>query len=166
MNAPRILYSTNCLLTYRISQLYYSDTHYIWAASEAGTEVDSDPLLSNPPTSQPMHRYRQLNVESRGDDRHGLFIKEQKAGIRYGAEVKCKDNVISRKDKGKILKMVELSTPADFKPLLYTMAYDDVKKLLCKPDIGELSHPCSSEFLIKALPRSLFRVHDFSEFMT
>lgn len=165
MKAPRILYSTNCLLAYRVNQLYYDDKHYIWAATEAGTEVDADPLLANPPTSQPMHRYKQLALESQRGDLHGLFIKEQKAGIRRGAEVKYETNVISAKHRDTIFKMVELSVPADFKPLLYAMAYDDVKDLVRVPEVGELAHPCSSEFLIEALPRALFRVHDLTDLM-
>ncbi|WP_461210287.1 hypothetical protein [Desulfocurvus sp. DL9XJH121] len=165
MKASKILYSTNCLLAYRINQLYYDDKHYVWAASEAGSEVDSDCLLANPPTSQPMHRYKQLALESQRGDLHGLFIKEQKTGIRRGAEVKYEARIISSKQKKDIFKIVELSTPPDFKPLMYQMTYDDVKQLISIPDIGELAHPCSSEFLILSLPRELFRVHDFSELM-
>lgn len=165
MKAPRILYSTNCLLAYRVNQLYYDDMHYIWAASEAGTEVDADPLLANPPTAQPMHLYKQLALESQSGDLHGLFINKQKIGIRRGAQVKYETNLISAKSREKVFKMVEMSVPADFKPYLYEMAYDDVKHLIREPKVGKRSHPCSAEYLIEALPRSLFRVHDFTDLM-
>ena len=163
MANPKILYSTNTLLAYRISRKFYKDNHYVWCAPKAGSTSLYGALLENPPTSQPLYRYKSLKEEALKGDLHGPLIKEQKVGLRKGAEIKLKERIITEEDKDKINSIVDISSQADYKPLLYIIPYENVKSLLKEVDIKDKAHPMSEEYIIESLPGDLFDIIDLDK---
>ena len=159
---PKILYSTNTYISYRISEKYYEGKHYVYCSSKAGCESLSDRIIDNPPTSCPMYRYKQLKEESQTGELHGL-IKEQKSGLRKGVIEKYKKGIITSKQKKDLLYIIEHSQNTDFKPLLYLIPYENVKELLKEVKVEDKAHPLSEEYIIEELPSDYFEILDLND---
>ena len=158
MKEPRILYSTNTLLAYRISKKYYDDVHYVWCAPEFGSPPIVGGVVGNPPTARPLHRYRLLQVESQAGDLHSALIAEQKSGLRKGAEEKLNAHIIVTTERDEILQVVDSAPLSEFKPLIYIMVFDDVKLLAKRVAVAKRAHPLSEEYIIEALPGDAFEI--------
>ena len=160
---PKLLYSASTLAAYRISKKYFRDLHYVWCSPEFGSPPLGGVLTSNPPTSRPFYRYKALQKESQAGDLHSAFIADQKAGLRKGAVEKCKAKLISRKERDEIIAAIEKLSPADFKPLIYVMPFEDVKRIIQSVPVDKRAHPLSEEYIIEALPGDLFDVLNLDE---
>jgi hypothetical protein len=119
MSSPKIIYSTNTKLAYQISKRYYGDEHYVWCAPAFGSINLTGDLNQNPPTSRPLYRYNILQEESQKSDLHSSLIKEQKIGLKNGANFKLKEGVINPVQHDEIIAIVDLAYPIDFKPYIY-----------------------------------------------
>lgn len=142
---------------------FYQNRHYVWCSPRFGSVSVTGSLDSNPPTSRPLSRYKQLQQESRAGDLHSALIKEQKAGLRKGAETKLLAGVITEGDRDEIIEVVAAAQQADFKPLIYVMPYAAVKSLIKKVPVLERAHPMSIEYIIEDLPHDQFDILDLSE---
>ena len=158
MNEPRILYSTNTLLAYKINKKYYQDIHYIWCAPEFGSAPIGGGKPGNPPTSRPLYRYRLLQEESQAGDLHSALIGEQKSGLRKGAESKLKAKVITKPERDEIIQVIDAAPLTEYKPLIYTMTFADVKKMAKRVPVAERAHPLSEEYIIEKLPGDAFDI--------
>lgn len=158
MKEPRILYSTNTVLAYRINRKYYGDVHYVWCAPEFGSAPLGGGAPGNPPTSRPLHRYRQLQAESQAGDLHSSLIGEQKAGLRKGADEKLKGGVITPPECDEIIQVIDSAPLSDFKPVIYAMAFAAVKHLAKRVPVAQRAHPLSEEYIIETLAGDIFDI--------
>ena len=153
---PRILYSANAELAYKIGTRFYGDVHFVWCSPDFGSGGSGPGDDRNPPTSRPYKRYRDLAEEAEGGDTHGLLIASTRTGLRKGVIAKYKQGVISLDERNEILEIIERAPPADYKPLMYVMPYEDVKHLVRTIPVADRAHALSMELLIEELPGNLF----------
>jgi len=159
---PNLLYSTNCVLAYRISKQFYEDLHYVWCSTVFGSLGITGDLLANPASSRPLYRYKTLKAETeRGGDAHSDMIVAQRAGIKKGAEEKHKAGKITQDERDEILEVVDTAERSDFKPLTYLMPFAKVKHLLKTTPVSKRAHPLSEEYIIEELPADCFDIIEF-----
>ncbi len=158
MKEPRLLYSTNTTLAYRISRRYYDDLHYVWCTPDFGSPDSTSDLTDNPPTSQALHRYNSLKDEVQGGDLHGPYISLNKTGIMKGAEIKYSKGTIDLKQRDEIISVVNIAPINEFLPLVYVMVYDEVKGLLKSVEVTDRARPTSEEYIIEELPSYRFNI--------
>jgi hypothetical protein len=111
-----------------------------------------------PPSAIPGEIYDRLHDDVIRGDRHSGWIAKNKAGLIKGAECKERDGVISATQKAEIISAVTNAEVRDFRPLLYVMPYQRVKRWTNEVPTGERAHPLSIEFIIESLPRQAFDV--------
>lgn len=78
MPNPLLLYSTNTLLAYHISQTYYGELHYVWCSALFGAANIPSPYYPNPPSSSPQGIYETLLKAVESGDRHSEKIRLDK----------------------------------------------------------------------------------------
>ena len=164
MSEPKLLYSTNTLLAHRISRKYYGDVHYVYCTSDFGCSSLSNSLDVKPPTSSPLKIYRMLQEEVERGDLHSDKIDKNRIGLRKGVQAKFDARIVTDEDRQEILKVIERAEVREFKPLMYTMIYKEVKHLLTSIPVEDRAHPLANEYIIQCLPRNLFVVQSYDEF--
>lgn len=161
MAKPLVLYSMNTWLAFKISELYYKDEHYVWCTPYF------DPRRSNyngsavPPSSSPLEMYVTLAAEVARGDRHSAKIKENRTGIRRGANVKRHAGIIDEDQERDIISIVRKAGHRDFRPLMYVIPYSLVVRKLREPPPEDKAHPLSAEYIIDRLPRRCFDIIEF-----
>ena len=160
MSEPLILYSTNTWLAYIISQVYYGGEHYVWCSPYFNSFSIPSSEQTIPPSSTPGHLYSLLSDEVFSGERHSDKIKQNKAGLRRGANAKEQAGVITNKQRLEIFAVVSRAQIIDFRPILYVIPYPLVSDLIVEVPVAERSHPLSMECRIERLPRSCFDVID------
>jgi len=111
-----------------------------------------------PPSAIPGEIYDRLHDDVSRGDKHSGWIAKNKTGLIKGAEIKEGEGVISAKEKAEIVSVVTNAEVRDFKPLLYVMPYQKVKRWLREVPAAERAHPMSVEYIIEKLPRTAFDV--------
>jgi hypothetical protein len=164
MEKPLILYSTNTWLAYRIAQRYYETEHYVWCTPYFDPRRAGDRDSAVPPTSSPFEVYCSLVEEVARRDRHSAKIKENRAGILRGANVKRQSGVIDAGQEKDIVSIVDLADFGDFRPLMYVIPYSEVIDRMREPPPEDKAHPLSEEYIIDRLPRPLFDIIEFGEY--
>lgn len=114
-----------------------------------------------PPTSCPGAIYHQLDAEVRAGDRHSGKIKENRDGIRRGANAMLLGGMIDEDEHREIEQMVQNASVQEFRPLIYVIPTHLVSDRLGRVAVAERAHPLSVEFVIERLPRTSFDVIDF-----
>jgi hypothetical protein len=160
MSLPKILYSTNVLLAYRISRKYYNDIHYVWCSDNIGNDSVTGTLISNPPSSQPLRLYKGLQADVTSGDLHSALISEKKTGIENGAQIQYTTGNITIDQRDEIIYAVQKSPITEFKPLIYVIPYSDVKHLVKPASPYKTARPTSVEYIIEKLPGNLFDIID------
>jgi hypothetical protein len=152
MAVPRIIYSTNTLLAYRISVKYYKNLHWVWCTPDFGSKTVTGTLLANPPSSQALHIYKSFKIDVEAGDLHSTLIAKNKIGIKKGAETKYKSKKITLSERNEIYISVDKASISEYKPLIYEMVYEDVKHLVkvVPPELA--ARPTSVEYIIEELP--------------
>jgi hypothetical protein len=158
-----ILYSTNTALSYKIAKKYYRNEHFVWCTFRFNPRSTLGILEENPQSSDPYYRYRQLSCEISGPDGHGALIRETKAGLKKGAEIKYSTGIINELQRNEILTIVEKASLQEFKPLLYAIPYSKVKHILKEVPIGDRASPTSDEYIIESLSEDCFDILDLGE---
>ena len=158
MEEPKYLKSTQTSLAYRINQIYYGEVHFVYAAPDGSGAAVCSPLEANPPSSDPMDIYTRLLREIGTNDSGGELIGKNKIGLRKGVQVKLDSEIINEIQRREILQMVEKANVRDFRPVMYTMLCTEVEYLLEPVPIDVKANVASREFMIKELPRDLFRI--------
>ena len=157
MKPPLLLYSTNTWLAYSIAERFYGGIHYAWCSpffdgSTAALHVNV------PPSSSPAEIYWNLWQETRRGERHSAVMKNNRAGILQGAEVKATEGIITPAQAMDIEKTVNSANPSEFRPLLFVIPFAGVEELVGEVPVLERAHPLSLEFRVTALPRGRFDV--------
>ena len=154
-----ILYSTNSVLAYRISEQYYGGLHYVWCSTVFGSLGLGTLLCSNPASSTPYERYRRLQQEvGPPADLHSTMIAAQRVGIKFGATAKYKAGKITADERDEVIQIVDEAEASDFVPLMYVMPYQKVKNLVKRVPLSTRAHPLSDEWVIEELPTGHFDI--------
>jgi hypothetical protein len=111
-----------------------------------------------PPSAIPGEIYDRLYRDVQGGDRHSDWIDSNREALRRGARCKKSEGVITAKQKAEIISVVKDAPIASFKPLLYVIPFQRVKRLLREVPADRRAHPMSLEYIIEKLPRSSFDV--------
>jgi hypothetical protein len=152
-----VLYSTNTLLAYSVSEKYYKCIHYFWCSPYF--DPHSAPLsVSLPPTSSPAEVYNSLYEEVTRGDMHSAKIAQNRSGIVAGATIHKSNNTITSDEFDEIVQIVQAAQVQDFKPLLFVAPYERLKGNIKKVAISARSHPLSSEYVADNVHRSDFDV--------
>jgi hypothetical protein len=113
-----------------------------------------------PPSAMPGEIYDMLFREVQSGDHHSAWIAKNKAGILKGADCKREDGIITPRQKGEIASIVAKAEVRDFRPLLYIIPFDRIKRLVKQVPPNECANPLSIEYIIENLPRSCFDAID------
>lgn len=159
---PNVLFSTNCLLAYRICKQFYENLHYVWCATIFGSPDVDDPLVRNPRSSAPYERFSELKKDTgRSGDHHSNIVSDQRTGIKRGAEAQFTAGEITEDERDEILEIVDAAEISDFEPLMYVIPFQKVKRIAKKVPVSKRAHPLSDEWLIPRLPRDYFEIIRF-----
>jgi hypothetical protein len=99
-----------------------------------------------------------INVDK--PDRHSTKIKQNKSGLRRGANFKQARGDITEAQRLEIFDKVRLAQLADFKPLLYVIPYSLVSSLLVAVPVKHRANTMADEFIIQRLSRTSFDIID------
>lgn len=114
--------------------------------------------MTTPPTSSPAEIYRSLQDEVSRGDRHSHKIRNNRSGLVQGAGLKRQSHKISDEQYSDIVAIIDAAQPADFRPLLYIMPFEQVRHLLRRVAVADRAHPLSIEYVVESLPRRLFDI--------
>lgn len=159
---PLLLYSAGTWLSHVIAKDYYNDQHYLWCTPIFDAKAVAQPSAVPPPSSCPKEIYLELAKAVTLGDTHCPKIKLVKEGILRGAQAKRKAGIITASEFKRIGEMVELAQVRDFKPYIYIMVFEDVKRLLLDVSPEKRANSLSPEYIIEHLPRPFFEVIDLS----
>ena len=115
MRPPLLLYSTQTLLAYHINERYYGGLHYVWCSEFFGSGSIA-PGRPVPPSACPQEIYEELLQDIQNADRHSDKIRQNKAGLRRGADFEYSKGIITDSERLEIFNKVRLATFIDFKP--------------------------------------------------
>ena len=160
-----VLYSTNTWLAHKISREYYDDFHFVWCSPYFSARSLSGYDYTNPPSSSPGEIYERLFADVAAGDRNSPKIEDNRAGIIDGAEKKCAEERITKKQLREIREMVEDAEMLSFIPLLYIIPFASVVNMIMEAPIDARANPLSKEYIIERLPRSHFDVIEFRRFL-
>ena len=156
MESPRVLWSVNSELAFRINVNYYGDVHFVWCTPDFGSYVSKGSPLNNPPTAQVLYRYKELDEAAKSGDLHSSAISGNRMGLRQGVEAKYAEEVIDEEQREALYFIIEETACIGFRPLIYVMAYEEVKDITSTVTPAAAARPSSTEYLIKELPGSMF----------
>lgn len=123
MSSGLFLYSVNTWLSYKISQTYYENKHYVWCAPSFNPK-------GNPPSSNPAELYNGLKKDIDGKDYHSSKIDQNRVGLLRGAEFKKAAGVINELQEKDIKSIVKAAEIEDFRPLIYVISLNSVSLIL------------------------------------
>lgn len=156
-----VLYSTNTSLAHKVSKEYYDDFHFVWCSPYFSARAVSGYDYTNPPSSSPGEIYDRLFADVAAGDRHSAKINDNRTGIIKGAEKKCAEGRITRKQLREIREIVEDAETLSFIPLLYIIPFASVVNMVKDSPIHARANPLSKEYIIERLPRSHFDIIEF-----
>ena len=158
-----LYYSTNTYLAFIINQNFYNKKHYVWCSpifdSQSLGEYDIRKRI--PPSSNPSKIYISLKEDIRLNDLHSSKIEQNKRGIKAGAAHMLRNNVITEHEFGLITKMVDSSSPSDYRPLVYLIPKEFVEDKIELVDVDSRANPLSVEYRIFNLEECEFEIIEF-----
>lgn len=158
MPDPLFLYSTNTLLAFHLNQTYYGELHYVWCSPFFGAANIPSPYRPNPPSSSPQEIYESLTKDIQNNDRHSAKVKNNKAGLRRGANFKHQRGFITDLQRHEIFDKLRLAQITDFRPLIYLIPFPLVQTLARSVPVPHRANALVEEFIIERLPRSSFDI--------
>ena len=84
IHTQNILYSTNTWLSFKISEIYYLDKHYVWCTPFFDGDNTSKHVFALPPSSTPKDIGQRLQNEIKFGDRHSTKIESNRTGLIKG----------------------------------------------------------------------------------
>lgn len=150
----KILYSVNTWLAYKISEVYYKDTHYVWCAPSFNTAGE------NPPSSDPSMIYSTLAKDVVGKDKHSAKISQNRTGIIKSADIKLREGVITEAQREDIIKIANNAELQDFRPLIYAIPHYLVEADVKPAAIEIKANYFSKEFILEKLKKEHFDIID------
>jgi hypothetical protein len=157
----KLLYSVNALLAYRIANRLYKQRHYVWGSPHFSGNSVSKVVGTNPPTSLPVHIYKNLFAEASNGDLHSANIARIRSGLLKGVSAKHVDGTIDDATRLDLIDTISQAQTIDFKPLLFVIpATADVEAAASFVKLPHRASILSQEYLFPALHESLFDVID------
>jgi len=154
MAHANFLYSINSYLAYEINEKYYKGNHFVWCAPLFDTE-------NSPPSANPKDLFSRISQDVIKGDLHSPLIDQNKAGLRRGAENRKNQGLITLKDENEILSIIDNATIQVFRPVLYIIDRNKIKKRLENVTVGQRAGILSEEFKIDKLRTDEFDIIDF-----
>jgi TIR domain len=156
---PLLLYSVNTSLAFRINEQFYRQIHYSWCAPYFDMRRNQiSGIGKSPPSSNPFEIYASFLRDARSGDLHSPLIKQNKAGILRGAQVRIEKGQITPEARHEIEQILDVTVASDYTPLIYVIPTHSIRNLIKKVDVSRRAHPFSPEFIIEDLPRSKFDI--------
>ncbi len=156
MKSPHILWSVQTELAYRINVNYYGDVHWVWCTTDFGSSVSKGNPLSNPLSAQALPKYIELNEAAKSGDLHSSAISNNITGLRVGVESKYAEGIIGESEREDIYFIIENTECGGFRPLIYAIAYEEVKDITYAVTAAAAASPSSIEYIIEKLPGAMF----------
>lgn len=155
MKEPLLLYSANTWLAYAVAERYYGGVHFAWC-SPVYNGSTAEPHVNIPPSSSPAEIYRSLFREVDRGERHSKAIKNNRKGIKKGADAKLEAGVIGSDEHASIMRTLENAEVRDFRPVLYVIPFDRVRGTVVDVPVQQRAHPLSIEYRVENLSRDCF----------
>ncbi|MEP4534444.1 MAG: hypothetical protein ABJ004_15235 [Cyclobacteriaceae bacterium] len=150
----KALYSVNTWIAFKIAEVYYHNTHYVWCAPFFNANG------ANPPSSDPSRIYNIIAEDVLGKDKHSSKISQNRAGLIKGADIKLQEGVINKEQHKEILEIANNAEFLDFRPLVYVIPYSLVKDVAKPASIKIKANYFSKEFIIETLKPEQFDILD------
>lgn len=157
-NENPVLYSMGTVLAYEIANTYYDNKHYVWCTTKFHS-------VSQPATSDPYRIGKVYLEHSTTGDRHSPSIIGNIAGVLRGAEMKCKEGIISNEENQLIHRIVNLARYKDFLPVLFIIDTKAVQDRCIEVPAKDRAGTDSIEYIIEDLSSDEFQIIDFSSFL-
>jgi hypothetical protein len=154
MTSKIILYCQKTLIDLKIAERFYVDMHYCWVT----TEFDKK---DNPTSSNPKKRYEILKNDVDSGDLDSLMIKQNKSGMKNGANKLRLDGIISVQQESEIIDIIDGALINHFKPKILVIPYDLVKLDLRPVSPNKRANTLSDEYIIEKLSRDKFDIIEF-----
>jgi hypothetical protein len=155
-----LFYSTNSYLSYHINTTFYDDKHYVWCSPVFDpTRLDaSDPRRRIPKSSSPLGIYRTYLEDVDSKDLHSDAIRRNKLGLKAGAAIKLKEEVIDGDEYQMIIDIVDASGIQDFAPVIYVIPEHLVASKIKRVSVSSQANPLSTEYIIENLAKGEFEL--------
>lgn len=151
------LYSTNTLLSYRISKEFYKGRFYVWCAPVFETPKDPMNIYSKiPGSSSPFEIYKEYKRDVESNDLHSSKIESNRSGLKRGALAAYNKGWIDDVELNTINQMIDQADITMFKPILYIIQRSKVEKELIVVPVKEKANPLSVEYKIEELTEDKF----------
>ena len=161
MPEPLVFYSTNTLLAYHISELYYGNKHFVWCTPHFDSWTGTG-TYTVPDSSSPKQIFVDLYRAVSKMDKHSTKIKENKVGLKKGVAAKRAAGIINDAQAKQILGLIKKAESGHFTPYLYVIPYALVRDQLIEVPLEERANPAAEEYKILELPRSCFDRIDYA----
>ena len=159
MESPHIIWSVQTELEWKINYKYYGDIHYVWCTPDFGSSVSKGNPWNNPPSAQVLWRYKDLDEAAKSGDLHSHAISDKRTGLREGVEAKYAEDIIEESQRDEIYYIIGNTECGGFRPLIYAMAYEEVKDITYTVPAADAARPSSTEYIIEKLPGSMFNYY-------
>jgi len=156
-----LLYSTNTLMAYGISEQHYGGSHWVWCSPFF--KPDATAAAAMPETAVLALIYSGFRRAVYGGDLHSAWIERNKAGLTKGVEAKRAAGAIDDRKVASLIAAIDAAPIINFRPLLFIIPYAKVKKQLEEVPPHERANPISIEYRILSLSRKHFDVLEFPE---
>ncbi|MHC1623744.1 MAG: hypothetical protein ACXQTR_04050 [Candidatus Methanospirareceae archaeon] len=143
-------------MAWKINYKYYGDIHFVWCTPDFGSSVSKGNPLNNPSSAQVLWRYKDLDEATKSGDLHSSAISKNRMGLLQGVEAKYAEEVIDEDQRDALHFIIENTECIGFRPLIYAMAYGEVKDITSIVQADAAAGPSSTEYIIEKLPGSMF----------
>lgn len=147
------LYSINSILAYKINEVYYKGTHYVWCAPRFD-------CTDNPPSSNPKMIIQNWIKDVQLDDHHSSKIQQNRLGLLHGIEMRYSQGIIDKIQRDDLISIANNANISYFRPLIYVIPYQRVKKKILHVSYRDKASPFSTEYKIENLLSNEFDIID------
>ncbi len=154
-----VYYSINSYLAFWLNENFYNN-HFVWCAPDFDPTVldEYDQNRKIPPSSAPANIYRRFQEDIDGGDLHSPKIEENRSGLKKGALLNFENGIISEIELARINKIIDTALIKDFRPLIYIIPFNGIKKKINLVDVELTANPLSMEYQIPELKSSEFDI--------
>lgn len=151
-----VYYSVNTFLAYEINQRYYNGSHFVWCSPYFHAPPDT-----NPPSSNPRDLFINFRQDVQNGDQHSSLIRQNRVGLLKGCKLHRKKGTIDKNQEKEIIDIINGATLNYFRPLLYVIPAQKVRKIITPAPITKRASVLSFEFIIEQLPKTHFDLVEF-----
>jgi len=158
-----LYYSTNSYLAFYLSEYFYRGKHFVWCSPVFNpASLDNlDIRRKIPPSSSPYKIYINFKEDVDNYDLHSSKINENKSGLKRGALINYRNEVIDADELARINQIIDTAELFLFRPLIYLIPVQLVDSKIKEVPVDTAANPLSLEYQILDLSENEFEIIEF-----